>query len=113
MKSTKKYLSTSVVLAIALFAAIQITAMEPGRKVNPHLSKTQKDMLEYEIQKAEGFLDPKSESVMRGSGLFISQQQAKVEGLKEIYYGNKPYTDQQIEDTLWNHKRRAMLQGNS
>ena len=29
MKNTKKYLSTGIALAIALFAAVQITAMDP------------------------------------------------------------------------------------
>ena len=39
MKNTKKYLSTGIALAIALFAAIQVTAMEPNRTGKPSKSQ--------------------------------------------------------------------------
>ncbi len=106
MKNTKKYLSTGVALAIALFAAVQISAMAP--KVNPYLSPEQKTVIESNIKHLQDELNPKSNFFKQ---YFESQRalaRAMIKGFEEVYYGNQPYTYQQIQDTVSEYHDRAL-----
>jgi hypothetical protein len=103
MKSTKNILMAGVVVAIALFASVQVTAMEMGRKVNPHLTREQeefvRDKIEFktELIKNAWYCDPKKRNL--GPCEF---EKKKLSALKTIYYGNKPYTNDQIADVYYN-----------
>ena len=94
MKNTKKYLSTGVVLAIALFAAVQISAMAPT--VNPYLNAGQKSWLENRIKLEVRYLDPKSAYYSMGSEQIRSHCRETIRRLEEVYYGNRPYADYEI-----------------
>jgi hypothetical protein len=93
MKSTKKYLSLGVALAIALFASVQITAMAP--KVNPYLSDWDKEVLQNRIAFEGRFLDPNS-AYFRTDERFRNSSRATIKQLEEIYYGNRPYTSAEM-----------------
>jgi hypothetical protein len=91
MKSTKKYLSTGVALAIALFAAIQVSAMAP--QVNPYLRAGQKSYLENKINfEKELFNSHSAPSEER----FRSNCREAIRQLEEVYYGNRPYTYDEV-----------------
>jgi len=99
MKSTKNVLIAGIVLAIALFASIQMTAME--RKVNPYLTKFQKDRIEFMIKGINLDLDrpscdPKTSNVSqeaKNKCKLLSRQRTLLES---IYYDNKAYTNEEI-----------------
>ena len=87
MKNTKKYLSTGVALAIALFVSVQVVAMK--RPVNPDLSDTQKEWIETRMEEAKLFLDP-------WSGTSNAKKHAEKDVLaylEKVYYGNKPSSE--------------------
>ncbi len=103
MKSTKKYLSTGVALAIALFAAVQTIAMESGRKVNPYLSPEIKQRAERAIKSYERMIDPKNK-VYDEPFKKMLRQELKV--YEDVLYGNKYYTWQEYHDTVRRHQER-------
>jgi hypothetical protein len=106
MKNTKKYLSAGVALAIALFASVQISAMEPNRKVNPYLSKEDKQYMKNQI---EWYL-PQTDTKRNGfvaDPYFQANTKATIDAYKEMYYGNKPYNRDEIRETLDKHQDNA------
>jgi hypothetical protein len=128
MKSTKNVLIAGVALAIALFASIQVAAMEPYQRVNPYLSEQVKKNIENQIQWNE-FLadpdhyidDPKNKLTAAWYILEVEPRygndpyhqaiaRAILEAYKEIYYGNKPYTNDEIGETLNNARARARFE---
>ena len=56
MKNTKNVLITGVALAIALFASIQVTAMEPNKKINPKLNGDQQALIEETIRTTKDYI---------------------------------------------------------
>ncbi len=98
MKNTKKYLSTGVALVITLFAAVQITAME-RRTVNPYLNEETKRWIQREIKMTSDVLDPKSQNFFPDTK-YLNKVRARLKGFEEVYYGNKPYTYQEIDETI-------------
>ncbi len=106
MKSTKKYLSTGVALAIALFAAVQVSAME-RRTVNPYLSPGIKKMVEDQITTRQRYLDPKYKRYSELSELQKRDIQALIEGYEEVLYGNKDYSFNEVYNIANGHLERA------
>ncbi len=95
MKSTKNLLITGIVLTITSFASIQVTAME--RRENPYLSQEDKNELKEAIRYTEGaYLDPKHNSLES-----IKETQAQLKACKQILYGNRPYTIQEIHAAIY------------
>ncbi len=110
MKNTKKYLSfsTGVALAIALFAAVQVSAMAP--QVNPYLNLHTKIMIEDEIERLQELLDPRGLRSKRMGGISELDKktfQAEIKGWEEVLYGDNNYTWQQIQDIIQRHVDRA------
>ncbi len=104
MKNTKNMLLTGVTLAITLFASIQLSAMAPEKKVNPHLEDYQRQFTELDIQGAKqtierhyrfikhlGLNDPKNVTLKK---IYqdIENQKQRIKCLENLYYGNKAYT---------------------
>jgi signal transduction histidine kinase len=93
MKNTKNVLITSVVLAITLFASVQITAMEPERRINPYLSEVQKQVLKNSISdyknKIQRYGDPKNPLFNPGAvNIYkykLQQEEAKLYGSNPLY----------------------------
>lgn len=90
MTNTKKYLSAGVVLAIALFAAVQVSAMESGRRVNPYLTAEEKQLFERRIKGEEALLDPKSPWSKHTSEESKKRARKQLENYEKAYYGNEP-----------------------
>ncbi len=113
MKNTKKYLSTGVALAITLFAAVQTIAME--RPVNPYLSEQAKQLIKSRIEffssAAEDQFDPKSQ-YFEDNPSKRAVTAAIINAYKDMYYGNKPYTDDEIEETMSNTRRATLAKFN-
>ncbi len=96
MKNTKNTLITGVALMIALFASIQVTAMEPGRKVNPHLKEKDKEVIASKMQETDRELNEKLNKQLKNpfnrlNNYKIASDRAWLNAYKTIYYGNKPY----------------------
>jgi len=111
MKNTKRYLSTGVALAIALFAAVQVSAMAPSE--NPYLSAIKKETIKEEIERRQAFLDPKGARQKRMGGISESDKktfQAEIRGYEEVLYGDNDYTFLQIENIVNGHVDRALAQ---
>ena len=85
MKNIQSLLSTAIVLAIALFSSVQMLAMESGHKINPNLTKGQKEYLKNMIDLYEK--RPNNEK----------QVSSRLVDLREKYYGNESYTDAEIQ----------------
>ncbi len=110
MKNTKNLLITGVALAITLFASVQISAMELNKSVNPYLSNKQKHDLELAVAAAAQGIQlfsqgqgAASES-LRNKVVFnqkIQSEKQRVERIKEIYYGNRAYTDNEISNIIY------------
>ncbi len=104
MKNTKKYLSTGVALAIALFAAVQLTAMAP--RVNPYLSERAKQSIKDRIEYIQELLNPKSKADER----LRNSYKAHLKGYEEVYYGNQPYSLDELEDIIQRYKAKEGYQ---
>lgn len=98
MKNTKNLIITSLTLAIALFTSVQVTAMEQGRKVNSNLTIGAKILLRRRISETEKMVDPKSTQFKISTPETIKLFKQRLERLKEMYYGNKVYTINNIEN---------------
>jgi hypothetical protein len=100
MKNTKKYLSMGVALAIVLLASVQVSAME--RPVNSYLNRDQKKLIVWKLNNTKMKLsscDPKRNPDQKFQAVCnelskLSQQ------LEELYYGDRPYTDDEIDEII-------------
>ena len=103
MKNTKKYLSAGVVLAIALFASVQITAME-NKLTNRHLTDDQRATFAANIKRLDKRLneniDPSSENFHELGWTNFSVYKAQLEACKKIYYGDLPLSGYFTRDSL-------------
>ncbi|HEX4068851.1 MAG TPA: hypothetical protein VHX42_02010 [Candidatus Babeliales bacterium] len=90
MKSTKNVLMAGVILAIALFISIPVSAME--KEVNPYLSQREKATLELYIKSVQEQLDPKGYHLKNLSPRAIKIYKQQLEQLEKMYYGNEAYT---------------------
>jgi hypothetical protein len=95
MKSTKNIFITGVVLAIALFASVQVNAME--QRINPYLSAPEKEALEYRINKLNGLI-----SGLKKNNMDSTQQEKQLKRYEDLYYGVFSYD---IELLDLNNKR--------
>ena len=77
---------TSVALAIALFASVQVVAME--RQVNPYLDENTKWFLEKQIPFLEERVDPNGDKFKNFSPQVINMFRKKLDQYTQIYYGN-------------------------
>jgi hypothetical protein len=99
MKNTKNVFITGVALAIALFASVQVVAMEPGRRVNPNLAPVTKAHFERkiklytnEIKHLENEIkDPKQLQQKRNNIDYRDRMIGCLEELKDMYYGDEDY----------------------
>ncbi len=92
MKNTKNLLITGIVLATALFASVQVTAM--ASRVNPNLTPGAKRALERHIGAQTQQLDPKSGFVYTPEELKEAQQ--KLKRFEKMYYGNEAYDEADV-----------------
>src|SRR5579863_7120395 len=101
MKNTKTILITGIVLEIALFASVQVIAMEQkdtptvsefvsiyqqGQKINPYLTINQRIGLRERIRQVN------LEIEMSKSPSEVKESKKYLEDLNKIYYGNRSYT---------------------
>jgi hypothetical protein len=105
MKNTKKFLSAGVALAIALFASVQVIAME-NKPVNPYLSEQDKRYMKNQIEFNTPGTDPTRKGFM-AEPYYQAQLKATIDAYKEMYYGNKPYTRDEIREMLDKHQDNA------
>jgi hypothetical protein len=110
MKNTKNLLISSVILAAALFASVQVSAMELNKSVNPYLSNKQKHDLELAIAAAAQGIQVFSQGQhaasesLRNKIMFnqkIQSEKQRIERIKEIYYDNRAYTDNEISNIVY------------
>jgi hypothetical protein len=94
MKSTKNVLITGVALVIALFASVQVNAMEPERKECPYLDEETKQVLKFMIgvrkSRAVRFCDPKSAEFNPNFDSHKNNKELKL--YETILYGNQYFT---------------------
>jgi hypothetical protein len=96
MKSTKNLLVTGIALTIALFASVQISAMDMGRRINPQLSAENRELLKQRIRYMESEIKGWQE---RGNIDVVGQIRNKLNRNRDMLYGNYPYTQKDITDT--------------
>lgn len=89
MKNTKNVFMTGIVLAITLFASIDIVAM--SRKVNPYLDKQSKELLSRAITRY---------STREALSQLNFTEENKLKKYREIYFGDQPYTADEILDIV-------------
>ncbi len=83
-----------MILAIALFASVQMSAM--NRSVNPQLSPANKKLLEMKIKETGAYLNPKFGMLSTLSPDEIRYYQQSLNRFVNMYYDNKPYTTEDI-----------------
>jgi hypothetical protein len=107
MKSTKNTLITGVALMIALFTSIQMIAMQPGRKINPHLTPKEVEYTERQIKNTKLDLNEKlkqtKDSSFNVDKLQIATLKAYLNAWETIYYGDKPYNHNDFQEMINNY----------
>jgi hypothetical protein len=93
MKNTKKCLSLMVALTVVLSVSVQILAIERGKKVNPQLSKSNREELQQIIESMENMLQTARFANADAETRFRN----KLERYKQMYYGNYPYSMSDIK----------------
>jgi len=110
MKNTKNVLMAGIVLAMTLFASVQVVAME--RKVNPYLTENQK----WEIEGAINAREHEAQSFDPKKTIYVSDNMrnylsavntAELKAYKSIYYGNKAYTAKEIQKTVNSYTKQV------
>jgi hypothetical protein len=98
MKNTKKLFKPILALVIILSTSMQISPMKQTQndQVNPHLSQANKELLEKRIKNMEDTLNPNNPHFCQFSQKYIDKMKKNLEYNKKIYYGNKPYTRDDI-----------------
>jgi hypothetical protein len=97
MKNTNKYLTLGVALVIALFASVQVSAMVPGEgRKNPHLNSAELAFLENTIRGEERLLQQQMQLNTPAAKRLTRILDEHIKTLKSMYYGNRPYTADEL-----------------
>ena len=98
MKNTRKLFNSIIALAIILSTSMQISPMNQAQndQVNPHLSQANKELLEKRIKNMEDILNPNNPHFNQFSQQYVDKMKKNLEYNKKIYYGNRPYTHDDI-----------------
>lgn len=110
MKNTNKFLSTGIVLAIALFASVQISAAP----VNRFLSRETKARLEADIKEnkeeiqyieTHGMTNQQSPTYDPYEVEHLYAHKKVLQCLENMYFGNQPYTEKDIRKCWEPHSK--------